>query len=137
MDKIELKKYPDLNETYKFLNQPAAGAVNLFIGTVRNHTGERRVLTLQYEVYEEMADTELTTIIEEAHQRVPIIRSAVVHAIGEKQVGDIAVIIGVCTEHRDASFKATRYIIEELKKRVPIWKKEFFDNGKIWVGAQS
>ena len=125
----------DLNKAYSFLETPDAGAVNLFVGTVRNQTKGKEVLKLVFEAYETMALKEMTLIAEEAKKKWPLAKVLMVHAIGKKKPGEAVVVVGVSSAHRDASFEACRYLIDELKKTVPIWKKEYFDDDSVWINA--
>lgn len=110
------------------------GAVVLFLGTVRNHSHGRKVIHLNYTAYREMAEKELATIAEEATSQDQIARVAIVHRIGKMKPGEISVAIAVAAHHREGTFDACRAAIETLKKRVPIWKEEFFEDGSQWVG---
>lgn len=111
------------------------GAVDMFIGTVRNQTKGKRVNKLVFEAYESMAIKEMEKIESLAREKWPIHSLSIHHRVGLVKVGEIAVIIAVATPHRAASFEACRFVIDTLKETVPIWKKEFFDNGEIWVAA--
>lgn len=111
------------------------GAVACFLGTVRNHHGGREVLRLDYSAYVPMAEAELARIVAEAESRWDV-AVAVRHRIGSLEIGDAAVAVAVASGHRDEAFVACRYVIEEVKRRVPIWKREFFADGTVeWVGA--
>jgi molybdopterin synthase catalytic subunit len=117
---------------------PGAGAIATFVGTVRNSSPGRassRVERLDYEAYVPMAEQELRRICEEAVANFGAANLLVHHRVGRLAVGDAAVAVVVATPHRGAAFDACRYVIEELKKRVPIWKKEVFDDGAEWVNA--
>ena len=106
----------------------------LFAGVVRNHNQGRTVGGVRYEAYEEMATQVLTQIVEEATQLVGTDRIAVVHRVGELTVGDVSVAIAVSSPHRAEAFEASRFIIEEIKKRLPVWKKERYgDHVEEWV----
>ncbi|HCO14474.1 MAG: hypothetical protein CME27_05025 [Gemmatimonadetes bacterium] len=110
------------------------GAAILFIGVVRNHADGRSVSGMRYDSYIDMAQRELTSIAAEAAERLGTDRLAVEHRIGELHVGEISVAIAVSSPHRAESFDATRYIIEEIKKRLPVWKKEYYEDGTdSWV----
>ncbi|MEZ4414741.1 MAG: molybdenum cofactor biosynthesis protein MoaE [Gemmatimonadota bacterium] len=110
------------------------GAQILFLGTVRNHNEQRSVEGLRYEAYPEMALTELEAIVAEARDKFESPRIAVVHRIGRLEVGDVAVAVAVSTPHRAEAFGAARYIMEELKQRLPIWKEEAYLGGETaWV----
>lgn len=113
-----------------------AGAVNTFIGTVREMTKGKRTIYLKYEAYESMAKKQLQRIGEEIKQQWPDAKVAITHRIGELQISDIAVVIAVSTGHRDASYKASRYAIERIKEVVPIWKQEHWEDGTSWIGDQ-
>ncbi len=127
----------DLNALVEYVTDPEAGAVVPFIGTTRNHNEGRRVIALDYEAYPEMAEKELARIGAEAKQKWPICKMAIVHRLGPVQIGEASVIIVVSSAHRDAAFAASRFAIEEIKKTVPIWKKEVFEGGEVWIGTQS
>jgi molybdopterin synthase catalytic subunit len=112
-----------------------AGAINVFIGTVRNQTQAKLVVQLDFEAYDSMAIKKMKEIAEEAAARWPIQKVAIVHRKGALQIGEAAVVIAVSTPHRKASFEACEYIIDTLKQVVPIWKKEKFEDGEVWVAA--
>jgi molybdopterin synthase catalytic subunit len=110
------------------------GATLLFLGVVRDHADGRPVTGMTYESYEEMATPVLREIAEEAAQRIGGDRVAVVHRVGDLAIGDVSVAIAVSSPHRAESYEASRYVIEEIKKRLPIWKKEHYADGKQeWV----
>lgn len=112
---------------------PERGGVVTFVGVVRNHHAGRSVVRLEYSAYGPMADAECTRILEEAEGRWPA-RVAAEHRIGTLEVGDAAVVVVAAAAHRDAAFEACRYVIEELKRRVPIWKREHYADGTAgWV----
>ena len=110
-----------------------AGALNIFAGYIRNKTKSKDVVRLDYEAYEPMALKVMTKIAEEASQKWPIDKVVIHHRVGTLHVGEIAVIIAVSTPHRQESFAACQYIIDTLKLKVPIWKKEIFTDGEEWV----
>lgn len=112
---------------------PGAGAVLAFVGTVRDSKQGRRVLGIDYESYAPMATRELQRIADDVRSRFDALRVAIVHRTGRLAVGEVSVVIAVATAHRAAGFDALRYSIEALKKSVPIWKKERFEDGEIWV----
>lgn len=110
------------------------GAAVLFLGVVRNHADDRPVRGMTYESYEEMATPVLAEIAREAAERLGTDRLAVVHRVGKLSVGEVSVAIAASSPHRAESFDATRYVIEEIKKRLPVWKKEHYaDGGTGWV----
>ena len=110
------------------------GAAILFIGVVRNHADGRPVSGMRYDAYVEMAEKELLKIAAEAAERLGTDRVAVEHRTGELSIGDVSVAIAVSSPHRAESFDASRYVIEEIKKRLPVWKKEHYQDGTDgWV----
>lgn len=112
------------------------GAVVLFSGVVRSHHQDRPVVGLRYEAYEEMATEVLTRICEEVASQFSIGDIAVVHRVGELSVGDVSVAIAVAAPHRDAAYKASREVIERLKREVPIWKRErYADGDEEWLDS--
>jgi len=127
----------DLEELVRFVADPEAGAVATFIGTTRNNNEGRQVIALDYEGYSEMAEKELRRIGAAAKTKWPICRMAITHRLGPVQIGEASVIIAVSSAHRDAAFAACRFAIEEIKKTVPIWKKEVFEGGEVWIGTQT
>ena len=114
---------------------PASGGVDVFIGTVRDTTQGKAVLRLEFEAYESMALREMRKIAEQALLRWPVQAVAMHHRVGSVQVGEVAVVIAVSAAHRAAAFEACRYAIDALKQWVPIWKKEVFADGEVWVAA--
>jgi molybdopterin synthase catalytic subunit len=127
----------NLQELVDYVTDPEAGAIVPFIGTTRNNNEGRKVIALNYEAYPEMAEKELARIGEEAKTKWPICKMAIVHRLGAVQIGEASVIIVVSSAHRDAAFAASRFAIEEIKKTVPIWKKELFEGGEVWIGTQT
>ncbi|HKU60665.1 MAG TPA: molybdenum cofactor biosynthesis protein MoaE [Gemmatimonadales bacterium] len=114
---------------------PERGGIAAFVGTVRDHHQGRAVRELEYSAYAAMAEAECGRIVEETERRWPV-RVAVRHRIGLLAIGDAAVAIAVAGAHRDEAFDACRHMIEELKRRVPIWKRERYADGSVeWVGA--
>jgi molybdopterin synthase catalytic subunit len=109
------------------------GGTAVFLGQVRNHHEGRAVLRLEYSAYVPMAEAECERIVTEAAERWPA-AVALRHRIGDLSIGDTAVIVAAASAHRDAAFAACRYVIEEVKRRVPIWKREFYADGTVvWV----
>jgi molybdopterin synthase catalytic subunit len=110
------------------------GAVVLFLGMVRDHADGRPVSGMTYEAYEEMATPVLREIALEAAQRIGSDRVAVVHRVGDLDIGEVSVAIAASSPHRAEAFDAARYVIEEIKKRLPVWKKEHYTDGaQEWV----
>jgi Molybdopterin converting factor, large subunit len=127
----------DLQELVRFVSDPEAGAIATFIGTTRNHNDGRKVIALDYDGYPEMAEKELARIGEVARKQWEISRMAIVHRLGPVQITESSVMIAVSSGHRAAAFAACRFAIEEIKRTVPIWKKEVFEGGEIWIGTQT
>jgi molybdopterin synthase catalytic subunit len=115
------------------IRSPPCGCVVSFVGTVRDTSQGREITRMSIQVYEEMARSQLDAIRAEALEKYGVNQIAVVHRYGDLDVGDNIVYIGVASGHREEGFAACRYIIEELKKRVPIWKKEYTPDGDVWV----
>ena len=116
------------------VERPAAGACVTFEGWVRDHNEGRSVASLEYEAYQALAEKEGARILDEALERFDILAVAAVHRTGHLQIGEMAVWVGVSSAHRDAAFAASRYVIDELKHRVPIWKREHYTDGDAhWV----
>ena len=119
------------------LADAACGGYASFEGWVRDHNEGRRVLRLEYEVYETLAVKEGGRIVAEALDRYGVRKAACVHRVGDLAIGEIAVWVGVSAAHRDEAFAACRYIIDEVKQRLPIWKKEHYQNGDSgWVNCE-
>ena len=126
---------PDLLRRELF--DPAAGGYCAFEGWVRNHNEGHTVRRLEYEGYEPVALTEGDKILAEAREKFPHLEAHCVHRTGMLEIGDCAVWVGVASAHRDEAFKACRYIIDELKHRLPIWKKEHYTDGNSgWVNCE-
>ncbi|GGK68580.1 molybdopterin synthase catalytic subunit [Rufibacter glacialis] len=132
---IKIVEDIDLQEAYQFLLSPKAGGIDLFVGTVRDHAQGKEVVKLVFEAYAPMALKEMEKLAAAAQQQWPIEKLVMLHAVGEKLVGEPVVLIGVASAHRDAAFTACRFLIDELKKTVPIWKKEFYQDNSVWVNA--
>ncbi|RMF97903.1 MAG: molybdenum cofactor biosynthesis protein MoaE [Gammaproteobacteria bacterium] len=119
------------------LADPRCGAFVSFEGWVRNHNDGREVRALEYEAYEQLGLKEGARIVQEAIERFGVDHAACVHRVGALALGDLAVWVGVSSAHRDAAFAACRYIIDEVKHRVPIWKKEHYADGDSgWVNCE-
>lgn len=112
---------------------PERGGIATFLGLVRNHQDGRQVLRLEYSAYEPMAEAESARIVAEACSRWPV-QVVLLHRLGALGIGDAAVAVVAASAHRAAAFDACRYVIEEVKRRVPVWKKEFYADGAVqWV----
>jgi MoaE-MoaD fusion protein len=112
------------------------GAVVVFDGIVRNNTRGRKTLHLDYEAYEEMAEKQMRELAAEARQRFAIRHLTMIHRLGRLTVGETSVLIVVASAHRAAAFDACRWLIDTLKKQVPIWKKETFHDGAVWADGE-
>lgn len=122
------------SETLDLVKTPRAGAVVLFIGTARNHAEGRPVAALEYEAYAAMAEAEMRALAEEALRRWPVEKIAVVHRTGRLDIGGAAVMAAVSSAHRKEAFEACAFLMDAVKERVPIWKKEHWaDGGARWV----
>src|SRR5580765_3193067 len=112
----------------------AAGAVVLFLGTVRELTNGRQTIALDYEAFPDMAAAKFEELINEARQRWPVVNAAIVHRLGRLELGDVSVAVAVSTPHRQQAFEAGKFLIDRLKEIVPIWKKENWADGSTeWV----
>jgi molybdopterin synthase catalytic subunit len=112
---------------------PADGAVCLFVGVVRDENAGRRVSHLEYEAYEDMALPLMEQIAAEAARRWPVSDVRLVHRLGRLDIGEPSVAVAVASPHRPEAFAACRYVIDTLKAEVPIWKKEFYEDGAAWL----
>ncbi|WP_183562600.1 molybdenum cofactor biosynthesis protein MoaE [Mucilaginibacter sp. SP1R1] len=125
----------DIGACVSWIMSPESGGIDIFIGTVRNATKGKAVLKLDFEAYEPMAISEMEKIAQQAFNQWPVQKVLIHHRTGTLQVGEVPVIIAVSAAHRDAAFETCRYIIDTLKQTVPIWKKEAFEDGEVWVAA--
>jgi MoaE-MoaD fusion protein len=116
---------------------PGAGAIVTFTGTTRRDNAGRQVIRLEYEAYEPMALAEMRKLARQAGERWNIVRIAIQHRVGTVEIGETSVAIAVSAPHRAEAFEACRFAIDRLKEVVPIWKKEYFQGGEIWVGCQT
>ena len=138
MSKILFQKNPlDLQKILNDFGTDSDGSVVNFIGRARNKSRGKEVLYLEYEIYETMARAELEKIITDAHARWPLNDSIVVHRYGRVEIKETSIIIAVSSPHRIDSFQAAQHIIDEIKKKVPIWKKEFYKDGSNWISDRS
>ncbi len=125
----------DIQACIDWVSTLECGGIDVFIGTVRNATKGKPVTRLEFEAYEAMALSEMKKIAEQALAKWPVQRIAIHHRVGVLAIGEVPVVIAVSAAHRDAAFDACRYAIDTLKQTVPIWKKEVFEDGEVWVGA--
>jgi molybdopterin synthase catalytic subunit len=123
----------DLGALLRQVHSDEQGGIASFVGNVRNHHGGRAVLRLEYEAYRPMVEAECARIVAETEARWPV-SVALLHRVGRLEIGDTAVAIAVAGAHRDEAFAACRHLIEEVKRRVPIWKRETYaDGSQAWV----
>jgi molybdopterin synthase catalytic subunit len=112
---------------------PADGALCLFVGVVRRENAGRAVSFLEYEAYEEMAQGEMERLEAEARARWPVTEVRIAHRLGRLEIGEASVAVAVASPHRAEAFAACRHVIDTLKATVPIWKKEHFEGGEVWI----
>ena len=117
------------------VRQYSNGAVVTFLGTTRDNTDDRKVLHLVYEAYRPMADRKLAEIAAEVNERWAIKDVFISHRLGRIEIGEISLVVAVSSVHRKDSFTACQYIVDRIKQTVPIWKKEFFEGGEVWVDS--
>ena len=123
-----------------FLNEGLSssdGSDLIFIGRVRDSSQNKKVLYIDYDIYSEMAVKELNKIASEAESKHNLGRIIIIHRYGRVNAGESSILILVSSPHRDSSYAASRYIIDEIKKRVPIWKKEFYTDGSEWLSDRN
>jgi len=126
----------DIQAIRKNLEHPEDGSALFFDGIVRNNTRGRRTLFLDYEAYESMALNEMEKLAQAALEQFKIRDVCLVHRLGRLEIGETSVLIGVASAHRVAAFEACRWLIDTLKKTVPIWKKEYFEDGAVWADGE-
>lgn len=135
--KFRITEQPiNIEECINKVVRAEAGAVNTFIGTVREFTKGKRTLFLEYQAYTAMAEKKLAQIGDEINERWSDAETVIVHRVGHLDISDVAVVIAVSTPHRNDSFEASRFAIERIKEIVPIWKKENWEDGTKWIGDQ-
>jgi molybdopterin synthase catalytic subunit len=133
-DRVELTHHPiDPAAVLAGLAGPRDGAVDLFLGVVRDHHDGRRVLRLEYHAYPEMALKVMRAIAAESHAGFGVSSLALVHRLGTLEIGEVSVVLAVAAPHRQTAFDACRHAMERLKREVPIWKREQFEDGAEWV----
>lgn len=124
----------DVAAASAFAGTPESGAVVVFAGTVRDHApGKTGVTHLEYEAYEGVVEPKIAEVVADAREQWPLHRVAALHRTGELNVGEISVVVAASSAHRGPAFEGARFIIDELKKRAPIWKKEHWPGGSEWV----
>ncbi len=136
-DIVELVRTPiDAAGLIRCVRAAEDGAIVTFDGFVRDHSNNRRTLYLEYEAYEPMALIKLQEIVASIHAKFSVDRIAVVHRLGRLEIGETSVFIAVSAAHRAAAFDACRFAIDTLKRTVPIWKKEFHEDGSVWAEGE-
>jgi len=123
-------------EIVEAIKHGSDGAVTAFEGIVRDNTRGRRTLYLDYEAYQPMAQKQLDALVDEAMSKFKVRDIRIVHRIGRMEIGETSVLIVVASAHRGAAFDACRWLIDTLKKTVPIWKKEYFEDGAVWADGE-
>jgi molybdopterin synthase catalytic subunit len=135
---IKISNQPiDIQECIDAAQSERAGAIDVFIGTVRNHNKSKDVVRLEFETYDLMAVKKMEELANQARERWDIEKIVMVHRKGVLQIGDVAVVIAVSTPHRVPSFEACQWLIDTLKEVVPIWKKEIYGDGEEWLEAHA
>ena len=122
-----------VEELIESVGSDGVGAVALFVGTVRDHNRGRRVLYLEYEAYPEMAISEMRRLVEQAGTQFEISSIAIVHRTGRLEIGEASVAVAVAAAHRGQALDACRFVIDTFKRIVPIWKREVFEGGEVWI----
>ena len=133
--RIEIVDYIDTSQVYSELSDPQSGGICVFIGAVREFTQDEEVIALEFETYKTMALKEMDKIADKAIEKWSLNKIVMKHAVGHKGVEEPVVIVGASSAHRSACFEACRFLIDTLKETVPIWKKEIFTDGEVWVSA--
>ncbi len=123
----------DTAEAIQAAGSPAAGAINVFLGVVRDNNLGRRVQYLEYDAYPSMAERVMRELAVEAKERFALEDCAVLHRTGRLEIGEASLLIAVSCGHRAASFEAGHWLVNEIKKKVPVWKKEVWEDGEAWV----
>ncbi|CAB49091.1 molybdenum cofactor biosynthesis protein MoaE [Pyrococcus abyssi] len=134
--KVSLVKKPEdfnIEEAIALVSSSSTGGIVIFLGKVRDENLGRKVEKLIYEAYDEMAIKEMERIRNEALDRFPIVDALIWHRIGELEVGENTILVVVSAKHRREAFEACAWIVDEVKKRVPVWKREVTDEGEFWI----
>jgi len=134
IDLVEVTEAPlSLDRLVAFAGSPKAGAVSTFSGTTRDSFQGKKVVHLEYEAYKPMAEKELHKIAQQVREKWPdVLKVALAHRIGKVDIGEASVIIAISSPHRTDSLEAVHFAIDEIKATVPIWKKEFYEEGGVW-----
>lgn len=123
----------DTAEAIQAVGSPAAGAINVFLGVVRDNNLGRKVQYLEYDAYPSMAERVMRQLAEEAKEQFALEDCAVLHRTGRLEIGEASLLIAVSCGHRAESFEAGHWLVNEIKKKVPVWKKEVWEDGEAWV----
>ena len=126
----------DAVKVTSYVLEDGAGAVVTFMGTTRNQTNGRKVLFLEYEAYRPMADEQLAKVEEEMFQGWKLTGVSISHRLGRLEIGEPSLVVATSAPHRKDAYEASQFSVDRIKQIVPIWKKEFFENGAVWVGRQ-
>ena len=126
----------DSQDLQNDLVRDAVGAVVTFLGVVRKFSKGKTVVRLEYDAYDEMAVKKLREIGQEMRERWPIEDVAIRHRVGRMEIGEVSLVVVVVSAHRADAFAAAQYAVDRIKQIVPVWKKEVFEDGEVWVGAQ-
>jgi molybdopterin synthase catalytic subunit len=133
--RVDLREAPlSLDEAIANVRRPGAGGISVFVGVVRDESEGRAVTRLDYSAYDAMAKREMTKIADEIEKEIEGVRVSAIHRVGSLGVGDAAIICAASAPHRGEAFKACRELIDRIKARVPIWKREYGPDGAAWVG---
>jgi molybdopterin synthase catalytic subunit len=134
-DRVDLRDTPlSLDEVVALVSRPGAGGIATFVGVVRDESDGRAVTRLDYSAYAAMAKREMAKIADELESEIEGVRVGAIHRIGSLGIGDAAIICAASAPHRGEAFKACRELIDRIKSRVPIWKREYGPDGAAWVG---
>ena len=125
----------DPQELTARVQRPSHGASVTFLGVTRNHNDGRRVLYLEYEAYQQMALQEIQKIVAEVSARWPV-EMAVAHRLGRLEIGEVSLVVAAASSHRKEAFEACQYTVDCIKETVPIWKREVFEGGSVWIGSE-
>ncbi|WP_339709817.1 molybdenum cofactor biosynthesis protein MoaE [uncultured Kriegella sp.] len=132
---IEIVDNIETASVFNELSHPQSGGICVFVGSVREFTDNEEVVALEFETYKNMALKEMEKIALEALEKWTLNKVVIRHAVGTKKVEEPVVVVGASSAHRTACFEASRFLIDTLKEKVPIWKKEIFKNKSVWVSA--
>ncbi|HUG88662.1 MAG TPA: molybdenum cofactor biosynthesis protein MoaE [Actinomycetota bacterium] len=130
---VGLREEPSVSEALAAVADPEAGGTAIFLGTVRDHSDAGAVERLEYEAYEEMAQRSMRAVAEEARERWSLSGAAILHAVGNLEVGRPTIVAACAAPHREEAFEACRFLVDEVKSRLPVWKKERGPWGERWV----